>query len=259
MRYILTIIAVLVFIQAKAQELNCRVTVNTPKLQTVDPKVFKTLETAINNYINNSRWTEDQFKETEKITCNMTLNITEEISATSFKADLAIQATRPVYGTDYETVIFSHSDKNVAFRYEEFQPLEYSENVFTNNLSAILAYYCYIIIGTDYDTFAENGGELHYQKAQNIVSTIPSNIADVFPGWKSIESQRNRYWMIENFLSPRMVNFRKAMYAYHRGGLDRMSTETPGAVIACATAITQIAEAHKVYRNTMIVQMFWFI
>lgn len=256
MRYILTIVVLLIFIQAKAQELNCRVQVNTPKLQTVDPKVFKTLETAIAGFLNNSRWTEDQYKESEKITCNVTLNITEEISATSFKADLAIQATRPVYGTDYETVIFSHSDGEVAFNYEEFQPLEYSENVFTNNLSAVLAYYCYIIIGTDYDTFAEKGGEAHYQKAQNIVSTIPSNVANVFSGWKSIESQRNRYWMVENFLSPRMVNFRKAMYTYHRGGLDRMSTEMEGAVIACATAITQIAEAHKVYRNTMIVQMF---
>ncbi len=256
MRYILTTIALFIYLQGQAQELNCRVVINTPKLQTVDPKVFRTLETAINNYLNNSRWTEDQFETEEKINCNFTLNITEELSAISFKADLAIQATRPVYGTDYETVIFSHSDNEVAFTYEEFQPLEYSENVFTDNLSAVLAFYSYVILGIDYDTFAENGGEAAFQKAQNIVSTIPSNIADAFPGWKSIESQRNRYWMIENFLSPRMINFRKAMYTYHRGGLDRMSTQIDGAVIACATAITQIAEAHKSYRNTMIVQMF---
>jgi hypothetical protein len=232
------------------------VTVNTPKLQSADPKVFKTLQTTLTDLINNTKWTENEYETTERIQVSFTMNITEEVSATAFRADLAIQATRPVFNSNYETVIFSYQDQDVNFTYEEYQPLEFAKNVFSDNLSAIVAFYCYIIVGLDNDSFAELGGDGAFQEAQNIVSTIPSNIAQNFPGWTSIDGQRNRYWLIENVLSPRLIGFRKAIYTYHRGGLDRMADDLTTATVTCATAIAQIAEANKVYRNSMIVQIF---
>lgn len=254
---ILLIVALGLTIAAKAQEFNAKVVVNTPQLQTADPKIFNTLQTSIRDMFNNTKWTEDEFEPEERIEVTLTLNITEENSATSFKANLAINASRPVYNSNYETVIFNYQDQDIQFSYEEYQPVEFSKNVFQDNLSSILGFYAYTILGLDYDSFSELGGDNYFQEAQNIVSTIPSNVARTVGGWTSIESgQRNRYWLIENILNPRMIPYRKAMYLYHRGGLDRMADDLGSAVTACATAITQIAEAHKAYRNTLIVQIF---
>ena len=256
-RYIILSIAMCLAIMAQAQEFQAKVTVNTPKLQSADPKIFVTLQNSIRDMLNNTKWSEDAFEPVEQIQLTVTINITEETSATSFKADMAIQAVRPVFNSSYETVIFSSQDQDVKFAYEEYQPVEFSKNTFTDNLSSILGFYAYTIIGLDYDSYSELGGDQHFQEAQNIVSTIPSNVAQSAGGWTSIEKgQRNRYWLIENILNPRMIPYRKAIYLYHRGGLDRMADDSGTAVTACATAITQIAEAHKAYRNSMIVQIF---
>jgi len=242
---------------AQAQEFQAKVTVNTPKLQDVDPKVFKTLETTLRDMMNNTKWTDDIFEQEERIKLTITINITQELSPTSFKADMAIQAVRPVHNSSYETVLFAYQDNDVQFGYEEYQPVEFSKNVFTDNLSAILGFYSYVILGLDYDSFSELGGTDLFQEAQNILSGVPSNVAQSAGGWTSIErGQRNRYWLIENILNPRMDDFRKAMYLYHRGGLDRMADDTSNGVTACATAIKRVAEANKAYRNSMIIQIF---
>lgn len=254
---IILIFALCLVVVGKAQEFNTKVIVNTPQLQTADPKIFNTLKTSIRDMFNNTKWTEDQFEPEERIEVTLTLNITEEISATAFKANLAINASRPVFNSNYETVIFNYQDQDIQFTYEEYQPVEFSKNVFQDNLSSILGFYAYTLLGLDYDSFSELGGDTYFQEAQNIVSTIPSNVAQSVGGWTSIESgQRNRYWLIENILNPRMIPYRKAMYLYHRGGLDRMADDLGSGITACATAITQIAEAHKAYRNTLIVQIF---
>lgn len=256
-RYIILSIAMCLAIIAQAQEFQAKVTVNTPKLQSADPKIFVTLQNSIRDMLNNTKWTDDIFEQTERIQLTITINIKEELSATSFKADMAIQASRPVFNSTYETVTFAYQDQDIQFAYEEYQPVQFSKNTFTDNLSSILGFYSYIILGLDYDSFSELGGDAHFQEAQNIVSTIPSNVAQSAGGWTSIESgQRNRYWLIENVLNPRMIPYRKAMYLYHRGGLDRMADDTPTGVTACATAITQLAEANKAYRNSMILQIF---
>lgn len=256
-RYIILSIAMCLALLGQAQEFQAKVNINTPKLQVADPKIFNTLKSSIRDMLSNTKWTEDVFEQSERIQLTVTLNITEELSATSFRADLAIQAVRPVFNSSYETVIFAYQDQDVKFTYEEYQPVEFSKNVFTDNLSAILGFYAYAILGVDYDSFSELGGDEYFQEAQNIVSTVPSNVAQSAGGWTSIEAgQRNRYWLIENTLNPRMIPYRKAMYLYHRGGLDRMSDDSATGITACATAITQIAEAHKAYRNSMIIQIF---
>jgi hypothetical protein len=256
-RYIILSMVLCLAMVAQAQEFQSKVTINTPKLQSVDPKIFVTLQNSIRDMLNNTKWTDDAFEQIERIQLTITINITEETSATSFKADMAIQAVRPVFNSTYETVIFSYQDQDVQFAYEEYQPVQFSKNTFTDNLSSILGFYAYSILGLDYDSFSELGGDDLFQEAQNIVSTIPSNVAQSAGGWTSIESgQRNRYWLIENILNPRMIPYRKAMYLYHRGGLDRMADDTATGVTACATAITQLAEANKAYRNSMILQIF---
>ncbi|MFK8103500.1 MAG: DUF4835 family protein, partial [Saprospiraceae bacterium] len=152
-----TVLAFLHF-ASQAQEVIFDITINTPKLQTADPKVFESLEEALENFLNNRKWTEDVYEQEERIKCKVQLTIRDELSATSFNADLAIQATRPVFGSSYETALLSHVDKDVTFSYEPFQPLVYAKNTYNDNLTSIMAFYVYIILAMDYDSFSAFGG-----------------------------------------------------------------------------------------------------
>ena len=239
-----------------AQELNVTVNVNTPTLQIADPKVFEDLEGAITNFFNNQRYTEDDYEQEERINITVSLTITEELSATAFKGELAIQSTRPVYGSDYETPTFLYNDRDVTFGYEQFQPIQYSENSFTDNLSQILSFYALVILGMDYDTFSPFGGEPYFQKAQDILNAVPSAVSANNPGWRSLDGNRNRYWIIENLLSPRVRPLRQAMYDYHRQGLDLMHVDVgPGRAII-AQALEEIYNVNQNYPNSMMVQIF---
>lgn len=258
MKKILLTVAGLLFLWNAnfAQELNCNVRINVQKLQTADPRVFETLEQAMTEFLNNQKWTSDYFDTKERINCNFLLTIQEERSPTSFKADLAIQASRPVYGSDYETSILNHIDKDVTFVYEQFQPLQFSINGFNDNLSAVLSFYVYLIIGLDYDSFELYGGEPYLQTAQEIVNNIPQNVAAVNLGWRSLDSDRNRFWIVENLLSPRVRPYRKAMYQYHRLALDVMSNDVDAGRSIMTSAIEEIGKVNQAYPNSMIVQMF---
>lgn len=240
----------------RAQELNATVRVNVQKLQTVDPQVFETLEQTLLEFLNSQKWTNDVFELEERINCNILLTIQEERSPTSFKADLAIQASRPVYGTTYETALFNHIDKDVTFTYEQFQPLQFSQNVFNDNLSTVLSFYAYIILGMDYDSFSPLGGEPYFQIAQQILNSVPQSAAAANPGWRSLDGNRNRYWIIENILSPRVRPYRQAMYEYHRQALDIMAEDVNTGRGMMVNALSQISDVDQAYPNSMIVQMF---
>ncbi|HHS96096.1 MAG TPA: DUF4835 family protein, partial [Phaeodactylibacter sp.] len=203
-----------------AQELQANVSVNTPRLQKTDPQVFKELESAITEFLNAQKWTNDEFDHEERIQINIQLNIKEELANNQFKADLIIQSSRPVYGSDYQTVMLSTVDKDILFTYEQFQPIQYSQNSFIDNLSSLLSFYAYIVIGMDYDSFSPFGGDPYFLAAQEIANTIPTDNSGKYKGWRPIDGQRNRYWIIENFLNPRMRPIRQAIYDYHRLGLD---------------------------------------
>jgi len=241
---------------SKAQELDVSVTVNTPRLQTTDPRVFENLGTAIQEFMNNQKWTDDVFEDDERIKVELILTITDELSPVQFGGELAIQSTRPVFGTTDETPLLNHYDKDFLFEYEQFQPLEFTENQFQNNLTAVLSFYAYIILAMDYDSFSPSGGEPFYQKAQEIINNIPPNIASTYKGWRSSDSNRNRYWILENLLSPRMRDYRQAMYDYHRQGLDLMHKEPSTGRALITQAIQQVQAADKTYPRTMIMQMF---
>ncbi len=239
-----------------SQELNFSVKINTQKVQKADPVIFETLTQTMLEFLNNQKWTDDVFQLDEKINCNLLLTIQEEVSETGFKAELAIQSSRPVFNSNYETPLLNYIDKEVSFSYQQFQPLQFSRNTFNDNLSAILSFYVYVILGLDYDSYEPRGGENYFQIAQEIVNNIPQGVADANSGWRSLDGDRNRYWMIENILSPRVRIFRESFYNYHRQGLDYMAGDIEKGRGAIKTALEAIVGVTKSYPNSMIIQMF---
>ncbi|MBK7406639.1 MAG: DUF4835 family protein [Saprospirales bacterium] len=251
-----SLIGLLFWGSLQAQELEVNVTVNTPTLQLADPRVFQDLKAAIQAFMNNQKWTNDTYQSEERIKVSLVLTVSQEFSANSFGGELAIQAVRPVYGSTYETPLLSHLDRDVTFTYEQFQPLEYSQNNFNDNLSSILAFYAYVIIGLDYDSFVPFGGENYFQTAQDVLNAVPQSVTASNKGWRSIDGNRTRYWIIENLLSPRVRNFRQAYYDYHRQALDIMHKDIISGRILMVQAIEDVVQVNQTYPNAMIVQMF---
>ncbi len=225
-----------------SQELNCRVVVQADRIQTTERMVFQEMETAFSEFINNRKWTEDEFGRDERINCNIIITLDPNESTPSagrWGASVQIISSRPVYNTDYETVIFNFADRDFQFEYLQSQPLLFNENSFTNNITSLLAYYALTIIGMDYDTFSELGGTKYFQIANQIVANAQNSN---YKGWSQFNSVRNRYWLSENLLSSNFEPLRKAMYIYHLSGLD-VFTEEP------ETARTNILNGLKEVRT----------
>ncbi len=208
-----------------AQELQARVTVIAPKVSTqVDKKVFMTLQKSLSDFINNRRWTNENFQPNEKIQCNFLLTIDKDLGKNVYKAKLTVQAARPVFNTSYDSPIINFLDENVAFRYVEFQPVEFNENrvqgndPLAANLPAVFAYYVNLVLGFDYDSFSKRGGDTYFQKAWNIVNNAPET-SEIY-GWRSIDGLRNRYWLAENMNNNRFALVHDALYSYYRTGMD---------------------------------------
>jgi hypothetical protein len=200
-----------------AQDLDCDVIINADQIQTTDRRVFQDMETAIENFMNGRDWTPDEFKVEERIKCSLSINLVEMPSIGTFKATVQIRSSRPIYNTNYESIVFNFADRDWAFSYVESMPLEFNINSYTSNLTSMLAFYAYIILGLDYDSFGELAGSPYYQIAQNIVtSAAQSN----FPGWSGLESTRNRFSLIEDITNQQIQGLRTGIYNYHRLGLD---------------------------------------
>ena len=254
---VLSAICVLFYTLGTAQELNPTVRITTPKLQTADPQIFKTMETSIVEFLNNTRWTEDEFEPDERIEVNFQINITQEINDNTFLADIALQSLRPVFGSDYKTALITHVDKDVLITYEEFQPILDSRDIFKDNLSSLLTFYAYLVLGYDYDTFEDMGGDPYFRIAQSIINTIPPGISGQDKGWSSLGGNKtNRYWIMENMLSPRIRPYRTAMYKYHRIGLDMMESNTEKGLASMTEAISDIDQVRNSYPNSMTLRMF---
>ena len=239
-----------------AQELNFNVKINVQRLQTADPVVFETLEQTITEFVNSQKWTNDVFEQEERIQGNLLLTITDELSPTRFKADLAIQSSRPVFNSSYQTALLNHIDKEVVFDYEQFQPLYFTRNAYNDNLSSVLSFYVYLILGLDYDSFSPFGGEEYFQIAQEIVNNVPQSVAAAVGGWRSLDGNFNRYWIIENILSPRVRPYRQAMYDFHRQSLDIMADDPAAGRAVMLQALQAVRDVNQAYPNSMIIQMF---
>lgn len=253
--YLLVILVFLLgLIKARAQELNCTVQINSQNVTTVDRKVFETLQTAIFDFMNNTRWTNDIFKNEERIDCSLFINVNQALSSDEFQATITVQSRRPVYKSSYFTPVLSFEDKDFTFKYVELQQLEFSENAFTSNLTSALAFYAYLIIGLDYDTFAPEGGTPYFQKAQNIVNNAGNT---THQGWKAYESNRNRYWLAENLLNANFKIMRRTLYAYHRKGLDAMHTDIETGRNEIFTSLEQLQTVFNLAPGAFLLQVFF--
>lgn len=240
-----------------AQELKVgRISISTPSLQITDPEIFATLEAELNDFFNNTKWTDVEYQDHERIETTIQINIKEELDNRTFKADLAIQASRPIYGSNQATSLLTHADKGFVFEYEKFQPLEKSENTYYNNLSSIMSFYAYLILGLDYDSFSQFGGDPYFQIALNIVNVIPPDVLGVDKSWRSVDPTNNRYWIIENLTSPRVRPMRDALYRYHRQGLDFIAEDSEKAKTVLLAACEDIRAVHQDYSRAVVIPMF---
>lgn len=225
-----------------AQELNCMVSVISPRIQLSDKRVFTTLQTSVMEFMNNTRWTSDKYKNEEKIECSMQIEIVERVGSDEFKATIQVSSRRPVYGTSYNSPLLNYKDDDFNFRYVEYQPFEYNDGQVNPNLVMVLAYYAYTIIGLDYDSYAPLGGGPYFAKAQAIVANS-ANSAE--PGWKAFEGLRNRFWLMENINNPIYKPIRQFYYDFHRKGLDMMSKKRDESVRLIGSSLEKLRRVHN--------------
>jgi hypothetical protein len=205
------------FIQA--QELNCSITFNTDQVAATNQQVFKTLKKSLTEFVNNTKWSDQTYKGNEKIECSFFFTITT-YNADQFTGTLQVQASRPVYNSTYMSPILNINDKDINFNYIEFQNLTFDQNSFDSNLVSIMAFYSNLIVGVDADTFALEGGTKSLEIAQNVANVAQQS---QIKGWSQSDKNQNRYFLINDMLSPTFVSFRKAMYEYHLKALDKMA------------------------------------
>lgn len=218
------------------------ISISTPGLSEADRVIMRTLQTELYEFVNQRNWTEFSFQNRERIEASINITINERVGGDEYRATISVQSRRPVYRTSYDTPVFNHQDRDFLFRYVENQPIEYADGVFTSNLTSVIAFYVYVIIGIDFDTFANFGGTPYFERAQNIV-----NLAQNSPerGWKSFEGQRNRYWLMENLFNTTYRNIRQAMYVYHRLGFDTMTENMDIARGEVINALEMLQRTHR--------------
>jgi len=205
---------------AAAQDLNARVQVVSPKIQSTNKRIFQTLETAMKDFLNGRKWTADPILPQERIDCNFVLNITSWDGSSSFSGELQVQSSRPVFNSTYTSTLLNTLDKDIDFTYTEGQSIDYTDQNFQSNISSIMAFYAYIIVGLDYDTFSRFGGSAYFANAQNVVVNAQTSS---YKGWKAFDGTVNRYWLSENLNNKLYQPLRSLMYDYHRNGLDIMA------------------------------------
>ncbi len=236
-----------------AQELNCNVSIATPKIQGTNKQVFETMQKSFFEFMNFRQWTNFDFQEQERIECNILITI-DEVSGNTYKGSIQVQSRRPVFNSSYSSTMLNVFDKNLEFSYYEYQPLEFNENSFLSNITSVLAYYAYIIIGMDFDSFTPNGGAKYFEKAMQIVNNAQTASEQ---GWKSMESKKNRYWLIENLQNNTFAPFRTCMYEYHRNGLDVMHDDVQKGRMAIKRAIDMLKDVFRSKPNSYLLQLFF--
>lgn len=239
---------------AVAQELEIRIQVNHSQLQGVDNSKYESMQKALNEFVTNQIWTNNVFKTEERIKCNMLLNITKEVYSDEFQGTLQVVSSRPVYGTGYDSPMLNILDKNVQFKYADGETLIFNENSH-DELTSLIAYYVYIIIGFDYDSFGKMGGTPYFEKAQKIVNNAQgSNYA----GWKSFETnKRNRYWLAENLMNSVYAPIREYIYKYHRLGLDLMGTRLADGCASIAEGMNDLMKVHRQKSDSYLMSIFF--
>lgn len=241
---------------ASAQELQCDVVVNSEQVQYTDRQLFTDMQTRVFEFMNNRRWTSQQYRADERIKCRLLINLTEMPEIGVFKANVQVLSVRPAYGTGYESTLFSFIDKDWTFRFSNAEPLDYAENNYTSNLSSMLAFYAYMIIGMDNDSFGRLGGAAAFDQARSILNVASSQGAG-YAGWKAFDSNRNRYWLIDNVQDPQFLPFREGIYTMHRQGLDQMAEKPEEARQNVLGMLTGIQRLQQQKPNAAILRSFF--
>ena len=253
MKQLLMVLSFLLTISyGQAQELNCNININSEQVEGSNKSVFVTLKKSISEFVNNRKWTELTYANTERIECTMNI-IVKKMDVDVFTAEIQVQSRRPVYNSSYYSTLFNFKDNNFTFMYKEFDQLEMNENTITSNLTAVLAYYAYIIIGYDMDSYSRLGGTPYFLAAENIVNSAQG--ADL-TGWKAFESPKNRYALVNNLTDETFKKFRSFVYDYHRLGLDEMTSNSANARGKIAEGLPLIREANRARPSAIIISTF---
>jgi hypothetical protein len=244
-----------------AQELRARVNVMSSRVgNSVDKKTFQTLQTALNNFVNNRKWSSDNYAPNEKIDCSFLLNLESTSDANVYKGSLTIQSSRPVFNSAYLSPVINYQDNDIIFKYIEFQQLEFNDarvsgtDALVSNLTAVIAYWINMVLGFDYDSFSARGGNVYFQKAQNIVNNAPEGRS--ISGWKAFDGTRNRYWLAENLLNSKYNIIHDAIYNYYRLGMDKLYDQEANARTQILNVLSMLNTFNTENSNTMILQFF---
>jgi hypothetical protein len=238
---------------AQSSEVNARLTINSDKIQGTNKQIFTTLQTALNEFINNKKWTTATLALNERIDCTFTI-ILNEMTDDHFVGEIQVQARRPVYNSAYTTTIFNFRDTQFDFEYTEFEPLEYTENTLESNLTATIVFYIYTILGLDFDSFAPKGGTAFLQEAQHIVTLAQSQMG--WSGWKAFDSDRNRHALATALTENNSDSFRQFWYDYHRKGLDEMAANADRGRTNIIAALPALATLKNARPNSVLLQIF---
>jgi hypothetical protein len=239
---------------ASAQDLNARVSVVAPKIQTTNKRIFQSLETAMKDFINGRKWINDAILPSERLDCTFILNITAWDGGSNFSGELQVQSSRPVFNSSYTTTLLSVNDKDFDFTYNEGQTIDYSDQTFINNLSSVMAYYAYIIAGFDYDSFSRYGGSPYFALAQQVVINAQTSS---YKGWKAFDDNINRYWLSENLNNKVYAPLREVIYNYHRNGLDVMSDNAAKGRNVIFGTLPVLAQADRTRLGSMLPLVFF--
>ena len=258
MRHIVAILALIAMsIAMTAQELKCTISINSEQVQGSNKAIFTTLQQSMEEFVNTQRWTNMTFQEKERIECSMMI-VVKSVQDNMFVCEFTCQSRRPVFGTTYTTPTLNIKDENFTFTYQEYDRMEFQHNTFTSNLTAMVAYYCYLIIGHDMDSFAKLGGTPYFQVCEDIVTSAQSASLDnaEMVGWKAFESNRNRYALTNNLMDEAFKKYRAYYYDYHRHGLDEMVNNVANGRARIAKDIKVLKEAYNARPATYLVGTF---
>jgi hypothetical protein len=239
---------------ASAQDLNARVKVISGKIKTSNTHIFQSLETAMKDFLNGHKWSADNILPQERIDCNFVLNLTNWDGSSSFSGELQVQSSRPVFNSAYTSPLLNINDKDFDFVYAEGQSIDYSDQNFQSNLSSVMAFYAYIILGMDYDSFAKFGGTPYFNAAQSIVSNAQSAS---YKGWKAFDGNINRYWLAENLNNKIYAPLREFIYNYHRSGLDEMADNSSKGRKAIADLLPVLSNVDRSRLGSMLPVIFF--
>lgn len=261
MSKIIIILFVLFFCASisQAQEINCNVQVVSALKTSAtsdDKSLFDELKKRVYEFLNNRKWTSDVFQNSERIECSLTINVTDKISSEEFQATIQVQSKRPVYNSSYNTTVLNFIDENFHFKFSKSLPLDFNENSYSSNITSTLAFYAYLIIGLDYDTYSLKGGSLYFQKAQQVVNNAQNSKEE---GWSAYTSDNktvfsNRYWLIENILNGTFDSAREFLYKYHRLGMDNMADNVESGRKTMQESLNLLQTVHEQKPNSLLVQ-----